>query len=153
MQKSPSQSGPEKNLTTATQGRLRLRPRRSGWQGPWCSWSAASGQQGSLGSLGRTGLPCLAGAPPPKCSQPPPTPPAAPRSPPAKEHSATISKPRRFFFSLEINLNQLLLCAGDTDRGEAVHLGKRQLVHNIFVHPRHNYSIFRQMCVIQLKAD
>ena len=41
-------------------------------------------------------------------------------------------------FFLEINLNQLLLCAG----GEAVslHLGKRRLVHNIFVHPKNNYS-------------
>ena len=41
-------------------------------------------------------------------------------------------------FFLEINLNQLLPCDG----GEAVslHLGKRRLVHNIFVHPKNNYS-------------
>ena len=41
-------------------------------------------------------------------------------------------------FFLEINLNQLLPCDG----GEAVslHLGKRRIVHNIFVHPKNNYS-------------
>ena len=39
-------------------------------------------------------------------------------------------------FFLEINLNQLL--RETTDGGEAVslHLGKRRLVHNIFVHPK-----------------
>ena len=43
-------------------------------------------------------------------------------------------------FFLEINLNQLL--RETTDGGEAVslHLGKRRLVYNIFVHPKNNYS-------------
>ena len=52
-------------------------------------------------------------------------------------------------FFLEINLNQLLLCDG----GEAVslHLEKRRFSRQYICSPQK--QLFRQMCVIQLKAD